>query len=82
VAEPPAGGGGSWAWRVTRSFGLFWWQFFVGDTPEILVGVLAVLGLVVGLVAVGAPRLILVFALPLGVLGVLAWSLRRAIRRK
>ncbi len=29
--------------RYLRAFGRFWWDFIVGDTPEIAVGALAIL---------------------------------------
>jgi len=35
-----------WAGRAVVAFGHFWWDFLIGDTPELFVGVLAVLGLV------------------------------------
>jgi hypothetical protein len=35
-------------WLV--AFGRFWWDFLVGDTPEMLIGVLITLGLVALLV--------------------------------
>jgi hypothetical protein len=35
--------------RVLRSFGRFWWDFLVGDTPELFVGVLVALGAVLAL---------------------------------
>jgi hypothetical protein len=35
-------------WLV--AFGRFWWDFLVGDTPEMLIGVLIALGLVALLV--------------------------------
>jgi len=28
--------------RGLRSFGRFWWEFLVGDTPELFVGVLII----------------------------------------
>lgn len=28
--------------RYARSFGRFWWDFLVGDTPELFVGVLLI----------------------------------------
>jgi len=31
--------------RAVRSFGKFWWDFLVGDTPEFFVVTLAVVGL-------------------------------------
>jgi hypothetical protein len=33
--------------RALVAFGRFWWNFLIGDTPEIFVGVLAAVGLVV-----------------------------------
>jgi ABC-type spermidine/putrescine transport system permease subunit I len=32
-----------------RSFGKFWWDFLVGDTPEIFVGALIVIGVALAL---------------------------------
>ncbi|HUC04822.1 MAG TPA: hypothetical protein VL961_05445 [Acidimicrobiales bacterium] len=31
--------------RVARSFGRFWWDFLVGDTPEFFVSVLAIVAI-------------------------------------
>jgi hypothetical protein len=28
--------------RIARSFGTFWWDFLIGDTPELFVAVIAV----------------------------------------
>jgi hypothetical protein len=39
-----------WAVRALRAFGLFWWDFLVGDTPEVTVATLVILGIVAGLV--------------------------------
>jgi hypothetical protein len=39
-----------WALRALRAFGLFWWDFLVGDTPEVTVAALVILGIVAGLV--------------------------------
>ncbi|HEV3265773.1 MAG TPA: hypothetical protein VG014_09630 [Acidimicrobiales bacterium] len=39
-----------WVVRGLRAFGLFWWDFLVGDTPEVTVATLVILGIVVGLV--------------------------------
>ena len=36
--------------RGLIAFGRFWWDFLVGDTPELLIGVLIALGLVALLV--------------------------------
>lgn len=35
--------------RYTVAFGRFWWDFLVGDTPELFVGVLLVVGAGLGL---------------------------------
>ena len=47
AAEATARG---WAVRALRAFGLFWWDFLVGDTPEVTVAALVILGMVAGLV--------------------------------
>jgi hypothetical protein len=31
--------------RSLRAFGLFWWDFLVGDTPELLIAVILIVGL-------------------------------------
>jgi len=31
--------------RAWRAFGRFWWNFLVGDTPELFVAVLAIIGI-------------------------------------
>jgi hypothetical protein len=33
-------------WRLLRGFGRFWWDFLVGDTPEITVAVIVIVGVV------------------------------------
>jgi hypothetical protein len=35
--------------RVARSFGLFWWDFLVGDTPELLIAVVLIVALALSL---------------------------------
>lgn len=32
--------------RLVRGFGRFWWDFLVGDTPEITVAVIVIVGVV------------------------------------
>jgi hypothetical protein len=60
------------------AFGRFWWEFLVGDTPELAVGALAVIGLAAVLSGVGVAAVILV---PTAVVAVLALSVLRAARR-
>ncbi|HZT93160.1 MAG TPA: hypothetical protein VE985_01615 [Gaiellaceae bacterium] len=60
-----------------RRFGMFWWQFVIGD--DWLVAVLV--GLAIGVTAVLAAASVAAWwLLPLAVLAVLWLSLRRAIR--
>ena len=33
-------------WRLLSGFGRFWWDFLVGDTPEITVAVILIVGVV------------------------------------
>jgi hypothetical protein len=60
------------------AFGRFWWEFLVGDTPELAVGALAVIGLAAVLSGLGVAAVILV---PTAVVAVLALSVLRAARR-
>ncbi|MHB1583343.1 MAG: hypothetical protein ACYCU7_05805 [Acidimicrobiales bacterium] len=64
-------------WLV--AFGRFWWDFLVGDTPEVTVGVLAVLAITFALRHDGAAADVLV---PLAVAVLLAGSAWRAARRR
>lgn len=64
--------------RGIARFGMFWWEFLVGDTPELTVGGLVVLGLALLL---GAPhRIAGMVVVPLAVLVALSVSLARATR--
>jgi hypothetical protein len=65
-------------WLV--AFGRFWWEFLVGDTPELLAG--AVLAVVVAALFAhhGAARALTVGALPVLVIALLFTSVRRAQR--
>jgi hypothetical protein len=60
--------------RALRVFGRFWWDFLVGDTPELLVAVLAVVGVAF---ALHPYRLVAVLLLPLLVIVVLCVSVWR-----
>ncbi len=60
--------------RYLKGFGRFWWDFFIGDTPEIAVGVL----LIVLMVSVLAKfELVATIAMPASVVGLLLVSLQR-----
>jgi hypothetical protein len=60
--------------NALRRFGLFWWDFVVGDDWRIAVGVVASLGLSAALVSTGVPAW---WLLPLAVALLLYVSLRR-----
>jgi hypothetical protein len=60
-----------------RSFGLFWWDFVVGDDWRAAAGVLVAIGLTAALVAAGVDAW---WLMPIAVGVVLALSLRREAR--
>jgi hypothetical protein len=66
--------------KVAKAFGMFWWNFLVGDTPELFVSVVALL-VVTAVFKTGHARVLMV-ALPLVILASLAASVFRAIRRR
>jgi hypothetical protein len=57
-----------------RRFGLFWWDFVVGDDWRVAVGIALALGLTAVLATTSAPAWLV---LPLAVAAVLWMSLRR-----
>jgi hypothetical protein len=65
------------SWSV--AFGRFWWDFLVGDTPEVSAGVLAILALTF---ALRRDRAAAVALVPLAVAALLAASTWRATRRR
>jgi hypothetical protein len=60
-----------------RAFGLFWWDFVVGDDWRAAAGVLFAIGVTAALVAAGLDAW---WLMPAAVAAVLALSLRRASR--
>jgi hypothetical protein len=71
---------GAWTLRLLRGFGRFWWDFLVGDTPEIFVAALVVLGVVALISLVGHLNTLAVVALPLLAILTLGLSVLRASR--
>jgi hypothetical protein len=63
-------------WLV--AFGRFWWDFLVGDTPELLIGVLIALGVVALLVKGASLNAVAVAGLPVMVAVMLGISVYRA----
>ncbi len=67
-------------WLV--AFGRFWWDFLIGDTPELFVGALAVVGVTALLCLRPGLRTAAAFALPVLIAALLALSVRRAAARR
>jgi hypothetical protein len=61
-------------WLV--ALGKFWWDFLVGDTPELLIGVLVALGVVALLVRAASLNSVAVVSFPALVIVLLAASSR------
>ena len=71
----------SWSVRALKAFGQFWWDFLIGDTPELFVSTLVLLA-VVAVVSLnaGANTLAVVLSPTLVVLSLFAtlWRVRRS----
>jgi hypothetical protein len=66
--------------RLVKGFGQFWWDFLVGDTPELFVAVLVIIG-VTALLSEGAHiNDAAIVVLPVLAVLALALSLLRALR--
>jgi hypothetical protein len=63
--------------RGLRAFGRFWVDFLVGDTPELLIAVLGILGLVALLSLVAGWGTLCVVLLPVLVVAALTVSVAR-----
>lgn len=65
--------------RALKSFGLFWWDFIVGDDWRMAIGVLATLGVT----AILAHNGIAAWWLPpIAIIAALTYSLSRVVRRQ
>ena len=64
--------------RILKGFAMFWWDFLVGDTPEIFATIVITLGVVALLRIVLQWNGVAAIALPLLALGALTMSVRRA----
>ena len=67
--------------RMLAAFGQFWWEFLVGDTPELLVGSVAIVGTVALLCLDHSARTWAGLVLVLLVTGLLAASVWKAARK-
>ena len=66
--------------RLLKGFGRFWWDFLVGDTPELFVGVVVIIAVVALLSLRGHFNTVAIIALPLLATAALTISVRRAQR--
>jgi hypothetical protein len=82
VPESTRPSAASWPLRAIGAFGRFWWEFLVGETPELFVGVLVILGLVALVCRDPALRTVASVLLPLAVMVVLSLSIWRAARNR
>jgi hypothetical protein len=66
--------------RLLIGFARFWWDFLVGDTPELFVAALTVIGVIALLSEVAGLNVAAIVTLPLLVTTALGISLHRAQR--
>lgn len=66
--------------KVILAFGRFWFDFFIGDTPELFIAMLVLAGLTAALVALSLSG-VAVVALPTLVIAAVALSVRREQRK-
>lgn len=66
--------------RLLKGFAMFWWDFLVGDTPELFVAALVIIGVVAAVRIVLQANALAVVLLPLLAITSLAVSVRRAQR--
>ena len=76
--DTTAGGRAARRWLV--AFGRFWWEFLIGDTPELFVGALAVIGVLALLCLHPGLRTLAAYLAPVLVTAVLTASVARAAR--
>ena len=76
-----AAGPGRTVRRWLAAFGRFWWDFLIGDTPELTLGAVLAVGAAATLALDHSARGPAVVALPLVVVLALAASARQGARR-
>ena len=73
-------GGSSLPVRLAKGFATFWWDFLVGDTPELFIGALVIIAVTALLSEAGHFNAAAAVALPLLAVVALGISVRRAVR--
>jgi len=64
--------------RLIKGFGMFWWDFLVGDTPELFVAALVIIGAVSLISESWHANTVAVVALPVLAILALSISVKRA----
>ena len=72
----------AWVARLVKGFGRFWWEFLVGDTPEVFVASVVTIGVVALVSETAHWHRVGVVLLPLLVTATLVASVRRAARAR
>jgi asparagine N-glycosylation enzyme membrane subunit Stt3 len=67
----------STAAKWLAAFGRFWWEFLVGDTPELFVAVLAVIGIAFALHRSTASAVVVLLVAVVAFLGLSTWRGRK-----
>lgn len=75
-----AGVASGWFVRGMRGFGQFWWDFLIGDTPELFIGVVAALACTALLCHGAGATSVMAVGLPLLVVGLTWVSVGRVVR--
>jgi hypothetical protein len=81
VPAEPAGGAPSLPLRWLSAFGRFWWEFLIGETPELFVGAVAAVAVAALICTAGRARTWAGVVLVVLVALLLALSVWRAARR-
>jgi hypothetical protein len=66
--------------RLLKGFGRFWWDFLIGDTPELFVAALIIIGAIALVSEIGHFNAAAIVLLPLMAVLALALSLTLATR--
>jgi len=64
--------------RLLKGFGMFWWDFLVGDTPELFVAALFIIGVVALVSESWRANTAAVIVLPILAISALTLSVKRA----
>ena len=78
----PGAGSRPVAYRIVAGFGRLWWDFLIGDTPELFVGSVVVVGLVALMCIDHSLRTITAVIMPVLVSALVVLSVWKESRRR